>query len=107
MVLLPSNRYLLHDSARHQLDGTVDLSCGIITPLEGFPSAIEAAFLAIKVSQTGSARSGTPSGMKLDGGTSLVVSADIIGEVVRCIAGEFEKALAVDARGVVKKEQEQ
>ncbi len=95
VTLLTSEKYLLQDGSRTQSNGTVDLSCGILTPLENFSSAIVIACQAIRISRSGKETRGEPPVIKLDGGMSLVCDVDVIAEVLRCLVGEIQSGLGM------------
>ena len=96
IILLPSEYFLLSDASRPKSDGSSDLSCGYITPLEGFPSAVSVTFDWIKKEQSGDKEYfDLPKAMKLDDGTSLMCHVSVIREVLRCLADEIKGELGM------------
>jgi len=73
-----------------------------VTCLDSFPASLQVAYQAVRLNQSGLCKNGLPPVMKLDGGTSLVCSVGVIGEVVRCLVGEIGGALGMGGMGGVK-----
>ena len=103
--LVPGSRFLIADAASPAPFGTCeDVSCGPLTPIEHFGSAIQKGYEILRatkgrgLSPGDSPVSGRGSqvGMKLDGGRSLVCPIGSVGEVLRCVVAEVERGLGLE-----------
>jgi mediator of RNA polymerase II transcription subunit 14 len=92
-LLLPTRQdnggYLIRDAA-----GTSDGSCGPVTRVPGFEGIVQRVWEDLK--RTAQAEGFTEAlAFKMDGGKSLVVSARVVGSVVRAVKMEVEKDLGL------------
>jgi hypothetical protein len=98
ITLLPDDRYLIIDASSPSPDGLVDLSCGTLTPLPDFSTAIDNTYESLRTAQAGEMARGVLA-VKVDQGQSLAVRVSVIGEVVRGLCNEISAALVEGVRG--------
>lgn len=98
ITLLPDDRYLLSDASFPSPDGLVDLSCGTLTPLPDFASAVDKTYGSLRTAEAGD-HAQEVLAVKLDRGSSLVVRVRVIGEAVRCLCREIEATLGDGGTG--------
>lgn len=98
--LLPSSRFLLADPASLQVEED-DISCGPLTPIGGFASAVDKVYVLLREEAAKDKREMDSTGrrkgvvIKVDGGKGLVVGAEAIGDAVRRASEEVERAMGI------------
>jgi hypothetical protein len=102
ILLIQNDRYVLSDATLPRYDGLADTSCGPLTPIPAFESIIDKCYQALRTqsqaenqSVKGKKKASKMTGVKLDGGKSLMCVVDVVADVMRNMCRAIEKGVGL------------